>query len=86
MITLSKNQIIHLHELLLAKTDGLGGLLDEGLLESALASPLHVFGGVDLYPSVAAKIARTCFGIIRNHPFVYGNKRIGTYAMLVYWS
>jgi death-on-curing protein len=38
---------------------------------------------MDLYPSTAAKIARIAYGLVSNHPFVDGNKRIGTYAMMV---
>ena len=38
---------------------------------------------MELYPSTIAKIARITYNLIRNHPFVDGNKRIGTYVMLV---
>ncbi|MDR1616175.1 MAG: Fic family protein [Syntrophomonadaceae bacterium] len=53
------------------------------MLESALANPLQTFGGVELYPSVTAKIAQIVYGLVRNHPFVDSNKRVGTYVMLV---
>ena len=83
MIILSKEQVIKLHQKLLDKTGGLDGVRDEGLLESALASAFHTFDGAELYPSTVAKISRIAFSLISNHPFVDGNKRIGTYVMLV---
>ncbi|MCL2513395.1 MAG: type II toxin-antitoxin system death-on-curing family toxin [Oscillospiraceae bacterium] len=83
MIMLSKVQIKYLHKKLLDATGGLDGIRDEALLDSALAAPFHTFDGEDLYPSITAKIARITYGLINNHPFVDGNKRIGAYAMLV---
>jgi len=38
---------------------------------------------VELYPTYIAKIARITYSLVCNHPFVDGNKRIGTYVMLV---
>jgi death-on-curing protein len=63
-------------------TGGLDGLRDEGLLDSALLSADQTFEGLDLYPSTLIKIARIAFNLIKNHPFIDGNKRIGTYIML----
>ncbi|MDR2693037.1 MAG: type II toxin-antitoxin system death-on-curing family toxin [Chitinispirillales bacterium] len=82
MIELSKEQIIKYHEEIINSTGGSNGLRDDSMLESALASAFQTFGGEDLYPSVTAKIARVAYGIIRNHPFVDGNKRIGTTTMV----
>ena len=83
MITLSKDQIIQLHSIQINTTGGLNGLRDDALLDSALSSAFQTFGGVDIFPSVIAKIARIAYGLVNNHPFVDGNKRIGTYVMLV---
>ena len=83
MITLDKEQIKRLHGKLLEATGGLEGIRDEGLLDSALSAAFQTFDGVELYPSSVAKIARLAYGLVCNHPFVDGNKRIGTYAMLV---
>jgi death-on-curing protein len=83
MITLNKEQVKHLHKRLLDSTGGSGGIRDEGSLESALASPFHTFDGAELYPSAAAKIARIAYGLVCNHPFADGNKRVGVYVMLV---
>ncbi|MDR1726340.1 MAG: type II toxin-antitoxin system death-on-curing family toxin [Acidobacteriota bacterium] len=83
MNILSKEQVKRLHSLLLEKTGGLDGVRDEAMLDSALANPFQTFDGVELYPSTAAKIARMAFSLVCNHPFIDGNKRIGTYVMLV---
>lgn len=84
MKRLSKRQVLLLHEQLLSQTGGLPGLRDEGLLESALSAPFQSFGGGDVYPSLPQKVARLCYGLVKNHPFVDGNKRIGAHAMLVF--
>ena len=84
MKRLSKRQILLLHEQLLSQTGGLPGLRDEGLLESALSAPFQSFGDVDAYPSLPQKAARLCYGLVKNHPFADGNKRIGAHAMLVF--
>lgn len=84
MKRLSKRQVLLLHEQLLSQAGGLPGLRDEGLLESALGAPFQGFGGVNVYPSLPQKAARLCYGLVKNHPFVDGNKRIGAHAMLVF--
>ncbi len=64
-----------LHERLLGEFGGREGVRDEGLLDSALGRPqqLFAFGKPDLFDLAAAY----AFGLVRNHPFVDGNKRIG---------
>lgn len=84
MKILSKQQILMLHSALLAQSGGLDGIRDEGLLDSALNTPFQTFAEQDLYPTTLEKAARLGFGLIRNHPFLDGNKRIGTHAMLVF--
>ena len=83
MITLSKEQVKRLYIKMLEATGGSYGIRNEALLDSALAAPFQTFDGVELYPSAVAKIARITYSLICNHPFVDGNKRIGTYVMLV---
>lgn len=84
MKTLSKRQVLLLHEQLIAETGGSSGIRDEGLLESALSAPFQGFGGMDAYPSIQQKAARLGYGLVMNHPFVDGNKRIGAHTMLVF--
>jgi death-on-curing protein len=58
-------------------------LRDENLLDSTLALPFQTFDEKELYPSVLGKISRITYGLVRNHAFIDGNKRIGTYVMLI---
>ena len=84
MKTISKKQVLALHSALIQEFGGSDGIRDDGLLESALAAPFQTFGGEPMYPSLQAKAAQLGFGLIRNHSFVDGNKRIGAHAMLVF--
>lgn len=84
MKILNKRQILLLHSALIAESGGSDGIRDEGLLDSAINTPFQTFSGQDLYPTVLEKAVRLGFGLIRNHPFIDGNKRIGTHAMLVF--
>lgn len=84
MIRLSKSQVLLIHDQLISETGGSSGLRDEGILDSALNAPFQTFSGEDVYPSLQQKAARLCFGLVKNHPFVDGNKRIGAHAMLVF--
>ena len=70
--------------MLIAETGGVDGLRDEGMLESAMNAPFQSFAGEEVYPSLQPKAARLCFGLVKNHPFIDGNKRTGTHAMLVF--
>ena len=84
MRALSKRQILALHDHLIAETGGQSGLRDEGLLESALAAPFAAFGSEELYPTLIQKAARLGYGLVQNHAFVDGNKRIAAHAMLTF--
>lgn len=84
MIVLSKEQVIALHKQLIAETGGLDGIRDDSLLESALNAPFQSFDGIDVFPSIQQKAARLAFGLIKNHAFIDGNKRIGVHTMLVF--
>jgi len=86
MIILSADQIILLHAHLISETGGIGGIRDRGLLESAVHTPFQSFNGTDAYPSLQQKAARLCYGLVKNHAFLDGNKRIGVHAMLVFLS
>lgn len=77
-------EILSLHRSTLARTGGSVGLRDRGLLESALAQPRATFGGTDLYPSLIDKATVLGFVLIRNHPFVDGNKRVGHAALEIF--
>ena len=84
MKILTKDQIILLHAQLIKETGGSDGIRDEGLLDSAILNPFQSFDCKELYSSVLEKGARIGFGLLQNHAFVDGNKRIGAHAMLVF--
>ena len=84
MKKLTKEQIIMLHSELIRETGGSDGLRDEGLLDSALNAPFQGFGDVNIFPSLQQKGARLGHGLICNHAFVDGNKRIGAHIMLLF--
>lgn len=84
MIVLTKEQILMLHDRLIEATGGSKGIRDEGMLDSALANPFQSFGGKELYPSIQAKAAQLCYGLVKNHAMLDGNKRLGTHVMLVF--
>ena len=83
MIWLTKQDLITLHSDVTGATGGLDGVRDDGLLQSALTSPLQTYGGVDLFPSVIDKAVRLACGLSQNHPFFDGNKRASAHTMLV---
>ena len=61
---------------------GLAGIRDEALLESALARPQNLAAYDE--PSIAQLAAAYAFGIVRNHPFVDGNKRAALLAVYAF--
>ena len=83
MNMLTKQQILLLHTQLIRQSGGTDGVRDEGMLDSAISQPFQTFDDMELYPSIVDKAVRLGYGLITNHPFVDGNKRIGTHAMLV---
>ncbi len=78
---LSLTEVIWLHDRLIQTSGGTSGIRDLGQVETAVAQPRATFDGADLYPDLIAKAATLCFGLVRGHGFVDGNKRIGHAAM-----
>jgi death-on-curing protein len=66
-----------IHRRQIAEHGGGEGIRDGGLLDSALARPknLAVYSGSEGGPDFAALAASYAWGLVRNHPFVDGNKR-----------
>jgi death-on-curing protein len=73
---IEERDALAIHDRLLALHGGAAGLRDHGLLESALARPRqhHTYAGT---ADIVAMAALYTAGIVRNHPFVDGNKRTG---------
>ncbi|MCB1056519.1 MAG: type II toxin-antitoxin system death-on-curing family toxin [Acidobacteria bacterium] len=81
---LSLAEVVHLHRLVIDASGGLAGIRDLGALEAALAQPRATFDGKGLYPSLVEKAVALAYSLVRNHPFVDGNKRIGHAALEVF--
>ena len=84
MIKLDTTQALYLHDMMCKVTGGLPEIRDIGALESALYHAYASFEGKDFYGTIEEKAARQAYGIIRNHPFLDGNKRTGLFVMLVF--
>ncbi len=72
---LTAEQVLFIHARLIAETGGEHGVLDLGLLQSAVARPQATFDGQGLYPDLFSKAAALLESLIGNHSFVDGNKR-----------
>jgi len=57
---------------------------DNALLDSALASPKHTFDGKLLYPTFVEQASALFYSMIKNHPFLNGNKRIAVMTLLIF--
>ncbi|MBY0509188.1 MAG: type II toxin-antitoxin system death-on-curing family toxin [Rhodospirillaceae bacterium] len=73
---IAEEVILAIHGEQLAEHGGPDGVRDRGLLQSALARPQNVVGYKNSSPDAADLAACYGFGIVRNHPFVDGNKRV----------
>ncbi|MFQ5953727.1 MAG: type II toxin-antitoxin system death-on-curing family toxin [Kiloniellales bacterium] len=81
-VWLTETLVMALHEELIARFGGHGGVRDRGLLQSALARPRNLLAyGEPILERLAASYA---FGLARNHPFVDGNKRVALAAIDVF--
>jgi death on curing protein len=80
---LTTGAVAAIHQELISRYGGVPGLRAAGLLESAVARPQHLaaYKGNVTVPSLAAAYG---WGLLRNHPFVDGNKRIALAAMVVF--
>lgn len=77
---LSAEQLLFIHARLIEETGGSHGVRDLGMLLSAAGRPQASFDGQDLYSDLFSKAAALMESLIRNHPFVDGNKRTGVTA------
>jgi death-on-curing protein len=73
---LTLSQILLIHQRLIQQSGGTPGLRDFAALESAVAQPKMTFDKNELYPTLSDKAAALGYSLIKNHPFIDGNKRI----------
>ena len=79
-------EVLLMHARLIQRTGGSGGVRDMGLLESALARSQATFEGEDLYSDLWNKAAALMESLIKNHPFVDGNKRAALRPSVFSWG
>jgi death-on-curing protein len=82
MITLTLEQSLEIHAMVVETTGGSTGLRDFGRLEAAIATQTQNVFGKELYVEVVDKAAAVIRGIITDHAFVDGNKRTALLAGL----
>lgn len=75
IIYLSTTQVLAIHDQILKRFEGSTGLRDLSLIESAVGRPQATFDQTDLYVSIFEKAAALLQSLLKNHPFVDGNKR-----------
>lgn len=83
-IFLTLDEVIAIHRDQIERYSGSPGIRDIELLQSAVAMPTAGYGGDYLHADIFEMAAAYLFHIIRNHPFVDGNKRTGAVAALVF--
>ena len=81
MVWLLEETLRAIHHRQLAEHGGGEGLQDEGLLSSALARPQNLLAYGEPPPDLASLAAAYAYGIVRDHPFVDGNKRTALVAV-----
>jgi death-on-curing protein len=81
-IWLLRVAVLATHERLLSEFGGASGIRDQGLLDSALARPENILAYGQ--PTVFEMAAAYAFGIVKNHPFIDGNKRTGFTAAIMF--
>lgn len=81
---LTPEQVLFLHSRLVEETGGLHGVRDLPMLLSALGRPQATFSGRELYPDIYSKAGALLDSLIRNHPFLDGNKRTAIAAAAIF--
>ncbi|MDX2302644.1 MAG: type II toxin-antitoxin system death-on-curing family toxin [Microscillaceae bacterium] len=74
-------EVLEIHQVLIREFGGSQGVRDESGLKSALERPFSGFGETEFYPSPEEKAGAILESIVKNHPFIDGNKRTGYVLM-----
>lgn len=74
-------QVLRIHQRLIESYGGSHGVRDENLLISSISRPFSGFGENEFYASIEEKAAAIFESIVKNHPFIDGNKRTGYYVL-----
>ena len=83
-VFLGLDEVIEIHHDQVKRYGGRPGILDIGILKSTVAMPSATFDGNYLHTDIYQMAAAYLFHIVRNHPFIDGNKRAGVVAAVVF--
>ncbi|MBI5552045.1 MAG: type II toxin-antitoxin system death-on-curing family toxin [Desulfobacterales bacterium] len=83
-VFLSLAEVLEIHQDQVARYGGASGIRDIELLKSALGMPSATFGGQFLHTDIYEMAAAYLFHLVKNHPFIDGNKRTGAVAALIF--
>ena len=81
---LTLTEVLGIHRDQISRYGGTTGIRDIELLKSALGIPMATYGGEFLHTDVYEMAAAYLFHLVKNHPFLDGNKRVGAVAALVF--
>lgn len=81
---LSLSEVLEIHQDQITRYGGSTGIRDLDLLKSALGMSAATFGGDFLHTNIFEMASAYLFHIVKNHPFIDGNKRTGTVSALVF--
>jgi death-on-curing protein len=84
VVFLTLDEVIALHADQIERYGGRPGIRDLGLLQSALGTPSATFEGRFLHEGLHEMAAAHLFHVVRHHPFVDGNKRVGLVVLLAF--
>lgn len=84
IIFISLPEVIEIHQDQVTRYGGAPGIRDLDLLKSALGMPAATYGGVYLHTDIFEMAAAYFFHIVKNHPFIDGNKRVGAVTSLIF--
>ena len=73
-----------MHREIISAYGGSVGIRDIGAFESSINQPRVTFDQKDLYPEIVSKAGALCFFLVKNHPFLDGNKRVAHAAMEIF--
>jgi death-on-curing protein len=83
---LTLHEVLEIHANQIQLYGGSEGIRDQGLLEAALAQPESTFGGEYLHKDIFEMAAAYLYHLVKNHPFIDGNKRVGATSTVVFLS
>jgi death-on-curing protein len=83
-VFLGLSEVLEIHQDQVTRYGGTTGIRDIELLKSALGMPSATYGGQFLHTDIYEMAAAYLFHLVKNHPFIDGNKRVGAVTALIF--